>query len=139
MFAQLIEGEETMNAVKRKPQTARKQQQLARRPVPPPPADDEWTNTSDNCQDDDIQAIFNNSKGKEKEVNFRIVNRGQCPVRVAVTETRNSGAIPDLSQKIPPNTKERVNITVPAGHFIQVVCSGTRAHSCDWTISDLKC
>jgi hypothetical protein len=129
-----------MNAVKRQRPSSRKQQQLIRRPVPPVPAgDDEWTNTSDNCQDDDIQAIFNNMRGKEKEVNFLIANRGECPVRVAVTERRDTGAIPDRDQRIPPKSKERVNITVPAGHFIQVVCTGTKDHRCNWTISDLKC
>jgi hypothetical protein len=83
--------------------------------------------------------IFTNSKGKEKEVNFLIANRGECPVRVAVTRRRDTGAIPNRDQRIPGNSKERVNITVPAGHFIQVVCTGTKDHRCDWRISDLKC
>jgi hypothetical protein len=91
-----------MNAVRRPKQASSPKQQQWRRPVPPVPAgDDEWTNTSDNCQDDEIQVIFNNSKGKEKEVNFLIANRGECPVRVAVTRRRDTGAIPNRDQRHP--------------------------------------
>ena len=129
-----------MSAVRRPRPSRLKEQQLVRRPVPMPVDDsDDWTNTSANCQDDAIQVIFNNSKGKEKEVNFRIVNRGTCPVRVAVTAGRNTGAIDKLSQRIPGGTKERVNVTVPAGHFLKATCTGNSKDGCDWTISDLKC
>ena len=99
---------------------------------------DFWNNTSADCQEDAIQVIVNNSQGKEKEVNFRIINRGTCPVRIAVTAGRELGATDDDSQKIPGGAKERVFITVPAGYFLQATCTTPSKDGCNWTISDLK-
>jgi len=115
---------------------ARKPQQIVRRPVDD---SDDWNNTSPNCQDDDIQVIFNNARGRRKEISFHIVNRGTCPVRLGVTSSRQGGAIDKLSQRIPGGAKERVSMTIPRGHFLKATCTGQSEDGCNWTISDLKC
>ena len=123
-----------MKAAKRRRAASRKQQQLIRRPVDD---DDVWRNTSANCQDDEIQVIFNNSKGKEKEVSFLIRNRGTCHVRIGLCESREAGAADDV--RIPGGAKERVSITVPAGYFLKATCVDQDCDGCDWKIWDLKC
>jgi hypothetical protein len=122
-----------MNAEKRRA-ASRKQQRPVRRPV-----DDSatWTNTSPGCQDDEIQVIFNNSQGKEKQVSFLIVNRGTCHVRIGASRTREAG-ISASDQKIPGGAKERVNVTVPAGYFLKLSCVDHDCDGCNWTISDLQ-
>jgi hypothetical protein len=124
-----------MKAGKRQQRSSRKRQPLFRAP-----ADEsgEWHNTSANCQEDELQVIVNNSKGKEKEVNFLIVNRGKCAVRIGTTATREGGTTDADSQKIPGGSKERVAITIPAGAFLKATCVDHNENGCDWTISDLR-
>ena len=116
--------------------SSRKQQLLKRQPDKNV---GEWKNTSADCQDDAIQIIFNNSKGKEKEVSFHIVNSGSCPVKIGVSPSRKGGVAPKDSQKIPGGSKEQVAITIPAGYFLVATCDGHDDQGCAWTISELKC